>query len=86
MRHTVTWTAEASDQLTGIWLAAAAPIDVTDAADRLDQILRNDPDRAGEDLEFCRTMVIEPLEFAFVISPQDRLVRVISVTLFGAFD
>jgi hypothetical protein len=48
MRYTVVWTPRALDRLAKIWTQARDRQAVTDASDRLDVALRDDPDTKGK--------------------------------------
>jgi len=80
MKYTVVSTPLADLQLTEIWLKAANPQDVTDASDRIEALLRNDPDRLGElRRDGRRVIVLPPLTVTFDIIQDDRKVIVRSV-------
>lgn len=49
MKFTVVSTPLADYQLGDIWLRAASPQEVADASDRIDTLLRNDPQTVGEE-------------------------------------
>jgi len=48
MRFTVVWSTSAQATLTDLWLQAADRQAVADASDRLDIILRDDPEAKGQ--------------------------------------
>jgi len=80
MKYTVVSTPLANHQLADIWLRAANPQDVTDASDRIEAALRNDPDRLGEvRRDGRRVIVLQPLSFTFEVSVDDRRVTIVSV-------
>lgn len=46
MRFTVVWSDDAQDKLTALWMSGvASQADVTDAANRIDRMLRDDPEQ-----------------------------------------
>jgi plasmid stabilization system protein ParE len=79
MRYTVIWTRIALDQLADIWTAAPDRQSVTDAADRIDQALRLNPDQQGEELNGMRVLFDWPLVVLFRVLPDDRQVHVLRV-------
>jgi hypothetical protein len=80
MRYTVASTPLANHQLADIWLRAANPQDVTDASDRIEAALRNDPDRLGElRRDGRRVIVLPPLSVTFEVSVDDRRVTIVSI-------
>lgn len=80
MKYTVVSTPLADLQLTEIWLKAANPQDVTDASDRIEALLRNDPDRLGElRRDGRRVIVLPPLIVTFDVIQDDRKVIVRSI-------
>jgi hypothetical protein len=80
MKYTVVSTPFADLQLTEIWLKAANPQDVTEASDRIEALLRNDPDRLGElRRDGRRVIVLPPQTVTFDVIQDDRKVIVRSV-------
>ena len=79
MTVTVVWTQFALGQLANQWRQANDRQAVSDAADKVDPILRHDPDTKG--IPFGRFYIFDvaPLAFLYEIVPPDRLVRVLSV-------
>ena len=79
MRFTVVWTQFALGQLANLWRQASDRHAVSDAADKVDPILRDDPDTKGIPLgRFCILEIVS-LAFLYEVTPPDRLVRVLSV-------
>jgi len=75
----VQWVQRAEDELTEIWLAARDRYAVTEAANRLDSILRADPNGVGESRDGDERITFsDPLGVLFRIVP-DRLVEVTHV-------
>lgn len=60
-RFRVTWHSDARSELAQIWLAAADRAAVSDAANRIDVVLSNDPEDAGDDFYGDRILVERPL-------------------------
>lgn len=81
MKWTVVYLPDAEQELANLWLDPASRADVTDAADRIDQLLRRDPDNVGESREETdqRVGFIAPLAVLFRVKSEDRLVEVIHV-------
>ena len=80
MRYTVTWTPSAQDELADIWINAPDRQAVTAAQHRIDRTLRVDAHTKGQDYDGDRMLEEWPLVVVFTVSPDDRLVEVISVT------
>lgn len=82
MRFTLTYTSEAIAELAKLWLAANNRKSVTEASDRIEQELRNDPHLKGDTVSgSLRKIVVAPLVFYFLVSPDDRLATVWSVRM-----
>jgi len=79
MKWTVTWTSEAEEELTNIWLKAANRREISRASDRIEKELKHDADKKGTSVENRRVLHIPPLSVAYEIYPDDCLVRVIYV-------
>lgn len=80
MIYTVAWTSTAEDALAAIWNDASDRSEVSEAADRIDSILRRDPDLRVRGLsEGLYALVQEPLAVLVEIDPDDRLVLVVQV-------
>lgn len=79
MIFTVTWHPDAEDELARIWMAAPDRHAVTEAANRIERLLRHDPERQGEDYHGRRLLFEAPLAVVFRVSPDDRLVQVVQV-------
>lgn len=80
MIFTVVWMPTAEQRLAGVWLNAADRNAVTRSANRVDELLRVDPEHQG-DLRFdtVRSMIVGALGVEFEVVEDDRLVRVLSV-------
>ena len=80
MKYSVTSTPFADHQLAQIWLRAADPQAVTSASDRIEAMLRNDPDQIGRvRSDGRRAIVLPPLTVTFEVSIDDRRVTIVSV-------
>jgi hypothetical protein len=80
MRYTVVSSPFADHQLTELWLQASNPQAVTDASNRIEALLRNDPDRLGTlRSDGRRVIVLPPLAVLFEVLPDDRKVIIRSV-------
>jgi len=80
MRYTLTWSPDADDQLTELWLAAANRDALTNAASQIDAQLRADPKSAGESRDAdVRILSVPPLSVYYNILEDDRKVVVWAV-------
>ena len=79
-RHTVVWLQDAQDELAQIWLDSDDREAVTQATSTIDSVLAVDPHSKGQPLAegLCK-LRIAPLEVAFIVRGEDRLVEVASV-------
>jgi hypothetical protein len=84
MKYTVVWDPDAEQELASLWMAAAERQALTDAADQIDKVLRQDPQQQGESRpDGLRILFVEPLGIIFRVHEDDRLVRVLQVWSFG---
>jgi len=85
MKWTVVYLPDAEQELAALWLDPDAHADVTDAANRVDHLLRRDPEKAGESRaeEGQYVVFVAPLGVLFRVKPDDRLVEVIHVWTFS---
>ena len=79
MIFTVTWIPSAHGELTNHWIKALDRDAVSDAANRIDAILRNDPHLQGQPYRGRRMLIEPPLAVTFSVYPEDRLVEVLQV-------
>ena len=79
MRFTVTWLPAADARLITLWMQAPDQREFTEAANRIDLALRDDPERNSAPLGKFRTYVDDPVAVLFHVDPDDRIVRVIDV-------
>jgi hypothetical protein len=79
---TVVWEESAEIKLGNIWFGTGQSPKVTEASHQVDKALKADPHRHGKALAEG-LMVIErpPLRAIFTISDDDRLVRVLSLSI-----
>jgi plasmid stabilization system protein ParE len=77
--YTVTWHPKARDELAHIWLRALDRNAVAEAANRIDQALRDNPENCGEEFYGDRILVDLPLAITFAVFPNDRRVQVLQV-------
>ena len=78
-RFRVTWHPDARNELAQIWLAAEDRAAVADAANRIDTVLGDDPEAAGDDFYGDRILVELPLAVTFTVSAEDLWVQVLQV-------
>lgn len=83
MRYTVNWTEAAQDELAAIWLQASDRQAVTEAAHRIDLLLRADAHLRGQECDGDRMLHVWPLMVFFAVVPSDSRVDVLSVTYQG---
>jgi len=80
MTFTVIWIPAAEDALSALWTAGPDRSSISAAADRIDRLLRHDPQLLGVPLfDTVRGLAIAPLAVEFETLEQDRLVYVLSV-------
>jgi hypothetical protein len=83
MKYTVLWVPAAEQELAAVWMASANRTEVTAAARRIDVRLSKDPESAGESRENDRRILLAaPLGVLFRVSPDDRIVHVLTVWQF----
>jgi plasmid stabilization system protein ParE len=80
MRYTVVWSNSAQNELTEIWLSAAADrAQITKAAHQVDQELGTHPEANGVEFYGDRLLVVPPLQLVFNIRANDRIVEILHV-------
>ncbi len=80
--YEVRWVRSALDDLTTLWLEedSSGREAITAATHAMDQLLRSRPTTAGESrTEGRRILFAAPLAITFLVSPEDRVVRVLDV-------
>ena len=75
MKWIVSYTDEALDQLTTLWLNAPDRASVTRASDEIERDLRNDADVKGRPFFGGRAISQDPLVFFYEVIPDDCLLR-----------
>lgn len=84
MTYTVTYKPSAEAELADLWINAPDRQAVTDAANRIDALLRTDPHNQGESRdEQTRLLFERPLAVLFEVSEADRIVQVLNVDWCG---
>ena len=85
MKWTVVYLPSSEQELANLWLDPLSRAEVTDAANRIDRLLRRDPDKVGESRaeEGQRIVFVAPLAVLFRVKDDDRLVEVIHVWSFA---
>jgi hypothetical protein len=79
MRYTVVWLPVATAKLAMLWNQASDRQAVADAADRLDIILRDDPESKGRPVGTFFAFDAAPLSVLYRVDPADRMVTVVRV-------
>jgi plasmid stabilization system protein ParE len=80
MKWTVLWSPLAEKDLTSFWVSAEDKAEVTEAANRIDFLLRNDPLKTGESREGDDRIHFEsPLGVFFSVAEEERLVLVLRI-------
>jgi hypothetical protein len=80
MRYTVHWTPHALQQLAELWLEAVDQQKCSDAANALEQSLRDDPiNERHEVVNNLGTAVSPPIGIDFRVIEADRIVSVFAV-------
>jgi mRNA-degrading endonuclease RelE of RelBE toxin-antitoxin system len=83
MRFTVIWTSKAEGQLFDLWSDFPDQrTELTEIADEIDRVLRNDPQTKGRPLGACRILIKAPLVVLYQVDEGDRKVNVLSVKKF----
>ncbi len=79
MKYTVVWVPSALNKLADLWNHAPDRKAITQAADRIDVLLANDPETKGQPFHDKRILFESPLAVTFTVSPDDCLVEVLQV-------
>ncbi len=79
MRYTVTWVPTALNKLADLYNNAPDRMAITEAANRIDQLLAVDPDQKGQAFQDNRILFQSPLAVTFAVYPDDRRVDVLEV-------
>lgn len=87
MTFTVTYKPSAEQELARLWMSAPMRQAVTDAANRIDRLLRTDPHHQGESREEnVRVLFERPLAVQFEIHDDDCHVEVLQIWWIGGED
>ncbi len=83
MKFSVSWNTAAEKDLADLWLNhPTLQRAISEAADRIDSLLRIAPENAGESrVGTARIMAVDPLLVEFNVSAEDRRVNVVAVSL-----
>jgi hypothetical protein len=82
MRYTLIWKPAVEQRLAQIWTAAADRRAVTEAADKIDEVLRTRPLAVGESRDEGRRILIEePLVVVYRVLEEDCMVNVLGVKM-----
>lgn len=80
MSYSVLWRPIAEQRLAEIWMSANDRNAVSRAAHAIDEALRVDPEQVGESrADDVRILLEPPLGVLYTVSPDDRMVYVLSV-------
>jgi plasmid stabilization system protein ParE len=80
MKFTVTWTTNAEQELTRLWLAGRDRMAIDEAVAAIESTLATNPLDAGESRSGnVRIVIVEPLVVLVSIRELDRLVKVVHV-------
>jgi hypothetical protein len=83
MKFIVLWSDEAEARLANAWLLAADRKRVSDAADRIDAMLRVDAHQVGESRAARRRIIHEsPLGVVFSVDEDNRKVLVLDIWVY----
>ena len=80
MKFTVVWLPAAESQLAQIWLSARDRLGISEATERIDSLLRTNPEQQGESRADDRRVLLEtPLGVVFRVLPDDLRVQVLRI-------
>jgi hypothetical protein len=84
MRYTVAYKPSAEQELAAIWNSAIDRQMVTEATNRIDDVLEPNPEQQGESRDGATRIMFErPLAVQFELREQDRYVEVLKVWWIG---
>jgi hypothetical protein len=81
MPYTVTWDVDAEDALANLWMQASDPQAVSVAVNTIERNLRLAPLSVGYEYNGDRWYRIDPVTVIYHVSPDDRLVKILQVTV-----
>lgn len=80
MKYTVVWLASVEGSLIRLWLDSRLRLAVTEAADRIDLLLKRDPLGVGESRHGdLRILFEKPLGVHYRVAEADRTVKITDV-------
>jgi hypothetical protein len=79
MRYTVVWRKSPLNTLMAHWSSSTNRAALTEAVERIDRLLGDDPDRHGEEYYGDRIVVVASIAVTFKIIEEDRIVEVIDL-------
>jgi hypothetical protein len=83
MRFTVVWLPKAEASLANLWMKSSNRREISDACNRLDASLKNDPEAKGTPSGKFFKLEDTPLSVLYHVDPADLMVRVIAVKQIG---
>ena len=83
MPFTVVFQPDALDELMRLYLVATDAAAVEQAANRIDHVLGHYPEIAAPDANGLRQYTVPPLAVSYNFSPDDCLISVVQIQLFG---
>jgi hypothetical protein len=81
MPYTVTWFVDYEAVLATLWLQASDPQAVSTALNTIERNLRLAPLSVGDQENGTRRYSIDPVTVVYRVSPDDRLVKILQVTV-----
>jgi hypothetical protein len=79
MRFNVTWRLDQKQKLVRIWLAASDRRAVSRSADRIEELLADNPVFSGTEFYGDLMLAVPPIGVIYKISIEDRIVEVVYV-------
>lgn len=79
MIFVVNWLPSAVNELAELWVNALDRRAVTEASDRMEQLLTKDAHQLGVGFQDHRLLLVAPLVLAFAVDLVNRQVRVLNV-------
>ena len=79
MIFTITWLPSAIQELADLWIHAPDRNAITDSANKIDRLLREDGHVKGQEFKNQKTLYEPPLMITFSVRLDDRLIEVIQV-------
>jgi plasmid stabilization system protein ParE len=79
MRYTVIWSPEALTKLADLWTKSPDRGGISRSAAEIERVLRDDPERRGEEFYGDRLLVEGPLAVGFRVQVEDRIADIFDV-------